>query len=54
MLYNLAVTVEIELRPVFGSSAELTPLVIFLLLLRRHCEGLYTGFLFQLLESRQN
>jgi len=52
MLYNLAVTAEIELRPTFGSSAELTPLVIFLPLLWRHCEGLYAGFLFRLLESR--
>jgi hypothetical protein len=33
MLYNFTITIEIEPRPVFGSLAELTPLVIFLLFL---------------------
>jgi len=33
MLYNLAVTIEIELRLAFGSLVELIPLVTFLPLL---------------------
>jgi len=46
MLYDFTVIIEIELKLIFGSSAELILLVIFLLLLWRYYKGLHMGFLF--------